>query len=136
MISETAAAWWLVHDKIYISSDVLFWYILFILWCLSVLWKGNKLGNLWIQPPFSKILHSFYFVLQVELKCEQNGSFFFHLQGVPKKLWFVENGHWGQLGWARIKSRTIFEKFRKFPILLSLKIMTISARLMGYWCFN
>ena len=33
-----------------------------------------------------------------------------------KKGGFVENGHWGLLDWTRIKSRTIFEKFRKFPI--------------------
>ena len=33
-----------------------------------------------------------------------------------KKLWFVENGQWGPLGWARVKNRTIFEKFRKFSI--------------------
>ena len=33
-----------------------------------------------------------------------------------KKVWFVENCHWGPLSWARVKSRTIFEKFRKFSI--------------------
>ena len=24
------------------------------------------------------------------------------MQGVPKKKWFVENCHWGPLGWARV----------------------------------
>ena len=33
-----------------------------------------------------------------------------------KKVSLVENCHWGPLGWARVKCRTIFEKFRKFSI--------------------
>ena len=32
------------------------------------------------------------------------------IQGVLKKLWLVENGQWGPLGWARVKSRVLFKK--------------------------
>ena len=39
-----------------------------------------------------------------------------------KKLWLVKNGHWGPLGLARIKSRTIFLNFRKFPIFWAQKL--------------
>ena len=35
-------------------------------------------------------------------------------QGVPKKVGLVENGHWGPLGRARVKSRVIFKNSRNF----------------------
>ena len=39
-----------------------------------------------------------------------------------KKGWLVENGHCGPLGWARVKSRTIFEKIQEILYLIDTKI--------------
>ena len=84
------------------------------------IWAPGTLGNLWYLEEISKkALEDLCDATRVN-KYEHcyigsmNESS--DIYRVSQNLGFVENCHWGPLGWARVKSWPIFEKFRKFSI--------------------
>ena len=55
------------------------------------------------------------------------------VKNVTKKVWFVENGHWGSLGWASVKKAHLW-KILEILYLIDTKIFQfdpLEAEKMG-----
>ena len=68
------------------------------------------------EKRFNVFQFSWRSVNSIFIHFEKASRFQYIYRVSQKKLGFVENCHWGPLGWARVKSWPIFEKFRKFSI--------------------